>query len=287
MEENNVKGNNVNPAPKKGKSWKGVTLGGFPGILLGVGAIAGAQVFAKKVPFVNTADGKGEAEAEAEAADAVSPEVKEEKELTFEEAFNEAREEQGPDGVFEWNGGVYSTHTQEEMEAMTPEEQQAVVDNSGVEIPADQIETLPTDDNPAVMNTNGGAEESAGTDAYASNLESGDDDVHVVGVSEYEGHSMAQVDLDNDGYSDVSVVDMDDDGQLSGADLMMDEEGNMATLAELSTDSGEGEDSEYVNMDGDSTYENTDELASSGDDSFLDNPEVAEDMPDYMNDAIV
>lgn len=41
--------------------------------------------------------------------------------MTFSEAFATARQEVGPSGVFEWNGGTYGTYYADEWDAMSPE----------------------------------------------------------------------------------------------------------------------------------------------------------------------
>ena len=308
MEENSVKGNNVNPVSKNksGKLWKGVVFGDFPGILLGIGAIAGIHVFAKKVPFVNIAEGNDETADAANGANnansgsenVVAPNSEANNpldEMSFEEAFMASRSAQGPDGIFMWHGGVYSTHTQDEWDAMAPEKQNEAVTNAGVETPASEVDQLPTDENPEprvsgmepeVLVAGGEGNGETGIEGVE-----GDDNVAIVGVSEVDGHVAAQVDIDGDGELDITIVDMDDNRELSAQDMIIDNEGNSGTYAELASDPNgnavEGENADYASNGDSSTYDNTDDLAASGDDSFLDNPEVAEDMPDYMNDAIV
>lgn len=44
--------------------------------------------------------------------------------MSFREAFSAARAEVGPGGVFEWRGGIYSTYTAEEWNAMSPAERE-------------------------------------------------------------------------------------------------------------------------------------------------------------------
>ena len=45
--------------------------------------------------------------------------------MSFDEAFAAAHDEVGPGGVFEWHGNVYNTYTDEEWNALSPEEQDA------------------------------------------------------------------------------------------------------------------------------------------------------------------
>ena len=136
------------PSEKKQEdsSWKYVTLGGVPGILLGAGMLYAGQVSAQALA----------AEAEAvEVVDDDSIEVENEAEeptdivepvdaaslvpdslnvahvsdsMSFGEAFAAARAEVGPGGVFYWHGGVYGTYYADEWNAMTDEQKNAMAD---------------------------------------------------------------------------------------------------------------------------------------------------------------
>ena len=61
----------------------------------------------------------------------------------------------------------------------------------------------------------------------------------------------------------MAIIDVDDSGGLSDPDVLVDDQGNMATYGELNNEPD-------PNL-----------LAS------MENPNVAPDMPDYMNDANV
>ena len=97
-----------------------------------------------------------------------------------------------------------------------------------------------------------------------------DDVVRIVGYGEFDGHMVRGLDLDGDNLADVAVIDVDDSGDLSRDDIVVEEgNGNMSTYGELHdfamSHLGEGHDDIHDNMP---------------------NPDVAEDMPDYMDDAI-
>ena len=97
-----------------------------------------------------------------------------------------------------------------------------------------------------------------------------DDVVRIVGYGEFDGHMVRGLDLDGDNMADVAVIDVDDSGDLSRDDIVVEEgNGNMSTYGELHdfamSHLGEGHDDVHDNMP---------------------NPDVAEDMPDYMDDAI-
>ena len=84
-----------------------------------------------------------------------------------------------------------------------------------------------------------------------------------MGYGNVEGHTAVALDLDNDGQADVAIIDVDDSGNLSNPDVVVDGNGNMATYGDIV---------------------NTPEPNLS---ASLENPDVAPDMPDYMNDVMV
>ena len=71
---------------------------------------------------------------------------------------------------------------------------------------------------------------------------------------------MVGYDTNNDGQADVAIIDVDDNGRPSEQDIITDGE-NAITLGELNQEA------------------DPNQLAS------MENPDVAPDMPDYMNDA--
>lgn len=98
------------PKTKSGL-WKGVVIGGVPGILLG----SAGSLFAANA-----------AEEEQVTEETETPEVgvaqNVNDEMSFADAYAAAREELGAGGVFVWNGNVYNTYNQEEWEALSDEE---------------------------------------------------------------------------------------------------------------------------------------------------------------------
>jgi hypothetical protein len=90
-----------------------------------------------------------------------------------------------------------------------------------------------------------------------------DSDVHIVGYGEVQGHVAVGLDTDGDGQADVAIIDVDDSGSLSNPDVLVDRQGNTATYGEL-------------NSEPDPNLQ-----------ASMENPDVAPDMPDYMNDANV
>lgn len=273
---------------KEGSAWKQVTLGGVSGILMGAGLLYAGQVVAQEL-------GKEEAPEEGKPEDVAIPEQGEtshtlenglkvaavNEELSFGEAFEQARAEVGPGGVFHWHGGIYNTYTADEWNAMTIDQKHDFAQQVQPEIHPDELST-PTDANTHVVvehhvyhhheeaPTAPEVHEAAATSEdvqvveqqIAQNFDMGDD-VHIVGYANVEGHLAVGYDTDADGQADVAIIDVDGNLRPSDADVIMDREGNMATLGDLNE---EPDPNQLTSME---------------------NPDVAPDMPDYMNDATI
>lgn len=112
----------------KNVGWEAVAIGGTAGILIGGAAMLATSLTAEasKPEIIPTED-----LGETESLEIAPPEIPTETEasqpsvtvvsggLSFSEAFREARAEVGPGGVFTWHGGVYSTYTADEWDAMS------------------------------------------------------------------------------------------------------------------------------------------------------------------------
>lgn len=256
-------------AKKTNGAWKHVTLGGVSGILMGAGLLyAGQAVAANKAEVVNN-ENATDAQQTENATETSLPVAQMHNEMSFGEAFAAARAEVGPGGVFLWHGGIYNTYTAEEWDAMTPEQKDEFAHQVNPEIQADEIPT-PTDHHPdiataptvhetedvSVVN----ASDSQTDQQVANNFEQ-EGDVHIVGYTNVEGHLAVGYDTDGDGLADVAIIDVDDNQEVSAPDIIMDNEGNMATIGDVMAEPADAQ------------------MAS------MENPEVAPDMPDYMNDA--
>ena len=272
---------------KEGSAWKQVTLGGVSGILMGAGLLYAGQAAAQEL-------GKEETLEEGKTEDVAAPEPGETShtlenglkvaavndDLSFGEAFAQARAEVGPGGVFHWHGGIYNTYSADEWNAMTIEQKHDFAQQVQPEIRPDELST-PTDANTQVVvvhhvyhheeaPTTAEVHEAAASseDVHvvdqqtAQNFEQ-DGDVHIVGYANVDGHLAVGYDTTGDGQADVAIIDVDDNHQLSDADIIVDNQGNAATVGEV------------VNAD------DPNQLAS------MENPDVAPDMPDYMNDAML
>lgn len=272
---------------KEGSAWKQVTLGGVSGILMGAGLLYAGQAAAHEL-------GKEEAPEEGKTEDVVAPEPGETShtlenglkvaavndDLSFGEAFAQARAEVGPGGVFHWHGGIYNTYSANEWNAMTIEQKHDFAQQVQPEIRPDELST-PTDANTHVVvehhvyhhegtstatevhETAGASEDVQVVDQQTAQNFEQDGDVHIVGYANVDGHLAVGYDTTGDGQADVAIIDVDDNHQLSDADIIVDNQGNAATVGDV------------VNAD------DPNQLAS------MENPDVAPDMPDYMNDAMI
>lgn len=265
--------NGQQESKKEGGSWKHVTLGGVSGILLGAGlSYAGQTIAATKtdVPEEN-ADATGTEAQQADTATETALSVAQmHNDLSFGEAFAAARAEVGPGGVFIWHGGIYNTYTADEWNAMTPEQKNDFAHQVNPEVRAHEVPT-PTDAHPdVVVQPVAGVHPVSDTSdvqvveqQIAQNFDMGDD-VHIVGYANAEGHLVVGYDSTGDGQADVAIIDMDDNFAPTDADVIMDREGNMARLGDLNNEPDPNQMT-----------------------AAMENPDVAPDMPDYMNDANV
>ncbi len=122
----------LTPKKKKGNAGVIVGVGAAAGVLLGAaGAILSAN--AAEQPPVD--DGNTEENTNTEKSvdndttsgiidDSIDVAESVNDDMSFSEAFQEAREEVGPGGAFEWHGNIYSTFTAEEWNEMSAEEKE-------------------------------------------------------------------------------------------------------------------------------------------------------------------
>lgn len=125
--------------------WKEVMIGAVPGIILGTfgkignskASVASNETVLDSIPFIDVKNENNETDESAtvEAVTSVS-EVNTASEvaviacdidddMTFSQAFAEARAEVGPGGVFIWHGNVYSTFIHDEWTSMDNAARQA------------------------------------------------------------------------------------------------------------------------------------------------------------------
>ena len=271
-------------------------IGSAAGILLGAGAI-----------YAVSGEEKQDAASTASSPTADKQPVKVgevSEDMSFTDAFNSARAQVGPGGVFHWHGGIYSTYTTDEWDQMTAESRESYAQTVKPEIKAGEMENAYVaeahtvahshvadhDDVQTVSHESAQATVQQQTDvepAYVAASQShqeattSDDDVHVVAQGTVQGHAAAAVDLNGDGDADVAVIDVNDNQVLDDPDVVVDQQGNMATVGQLAEAAGQQPDdgTDYAMQHDDSLDPNIQQVA------YGENPDVSPDMPDYMNDA--
>lgn len=282
---------------KPSNSWKKITFGTTSGILLGAGAIYAVSTYGKN----------DENELTDNVVKSQSENIKVAKVddgLSFSDAFNEAREQVGPGGVFRWHGGLYGTYNEKEWEALSDADKADYAQTIRPEIRADEIVTERiSEEHPDVVgNTTANgeiADNAEGVHVVPQSIsEQGnelnacddqttyetDDGVHIVGQGTVEGHAAVAVDVTGNGEADVAVIDINDNCVIDDPDVVIDREGNYATMGQIA-DAQDNQNSEegigYASNDiNDATDPNMQQTA-------YENPDLSPDMPDYMDDADV
>ena len=188
------------------KTWKPVTIGGFTGILMGAGAMHFAQSIAS-----TTSVNEEEQAAGTKSLD----------DLSFREAFETARADMGPGGVFSWHGKLFNTYTAEEWNAMSQKDKELFAQQVKPEVSVEDVDTRDL----AISNeTNGSVAEASNDITQNSEIE--------VKVVEEEDLTMASVKVD-DKQNAETVSSLDDDVRVIGygdIDLV---NGNSVTVEEL------------------------------------------------------
>ncbi len=232
--------------PKGDDTWKKVGIGGVTGILIGAGALYAGNALA-----ANGDDDKAaELPKEANVAGGQS----------FSDAFNEARAQVGPGGVFRWHGRLYNTYTEEEWDNMSAEEKHAFAQAVAPEVNANDAYAQTGNDDVHVAHTTahvvdhheaGGGARAASNDEHKADDTAkhdthdtphgtqGDDDVHVVGVGQVQGHTAVALDLNGDTQADVAIIDINDNQRVDEADIVIDRQGNAATMGDLARAAGQ------------------------------------------------
>lgn len=284
--------NNVKPVEKTKKkdktAWKSCLVGGISGIVLGAGgAFAGSELSAAEIAdSQQETSGTDDTGAEVHDVAPVAKSVSDD--MSFAEAFAEARHEVGPGGVFSWHGQVYSTYTQNEWEGMSDEQRHEYSDSvaeadvkpdpytpevagetSGDEVIS--VEEVPAEGTPAeetgdndddvipVETTENGTETDIQVVAV-NEVELEDGETGYVGVGQVDGHYAEFQDADGDGVVDQIGVDSNDNGVIE-ADEVVSVEGENIQISDLA---------DIVATD--------EQIPMPDDDLYT-------DMPDYTNDA--
>lgn len=269
------------PRAKKSGAWKSVIIGGVPGVLLGTAGTA----FAQEVIDVNHQDEPNEDASNTNVEHIEPQEVgvgmaeSVNDDMSFGEAFDAAREEVGPGGVFEWHGNLYNTYSAAEWESMSDEDRQEFAnsvyntqneDNSEVEeqgqspmeLGANNVVEGNGEQEPAELTNSETTSEGEVSEEEVIDVQvhevgsvtSEDGEILNVAVASVDGHDAAFVDVNNDGYVDGVLVDSNDDGIIEDNEVIETPDSDI--------------DMSYLAM-----------MAESPEDSMYDG------TPDYTNDA--
>lgn len=272
-----------------GNLWKKVTLGTISGILLGAGGIRAVDHLetalneedADASASENTADTESSAPVYAQA-----PMAHVSDRMSFDEAFAAARAEVGPGGVFAWHGGIYGTYSADEWESMSDAQRTAFADSVHPEVTPQYVQvaqmseahpdvvlTSHVIDSPAkddeLLQTDDVAMRPAINEEDVIDDGTSDDDVRILGHGEVQGHSAVALDLTGNDEADAVIIDVDDSMTLNEPDVVVFREGAVTTIGDIA------DGTPPVWIDEGPAMTN------------MENPEVAPDMPDYMDDAAI
>lgn len=296
--------------------WQQVTIGGVTGILMGAAGMYAANAFAGEQPQQSETSQSTNATGTNSHTAANGLRVAEvDQNLSFGRAFAAARAEVGPGGVFHWHGNIYNTYTAEEWNSMTPAEHSHFAQQVRPEIQpgegrphratahhhhddiAAKQETdrqEPAKQEPAKQEPTKQEQEQIANDhkpqergsVPVSKPSDDEPEVHFLGVERVEtdhgamnvGHmvigqqDVALIDVDDNQVFDVMAADRNNNGKLEENEVV-DISARQLTVTDFAVASAQ-------QQNGDATAQT--ELASQ-----TSQDHIADDMPDYMNDADV
>lgn len=196
--------------------------------------------------------------------------------LSFGEAFAQARAEVGAGGVFHWHGGLFNTYTETEWNAMSALDRSDFAQQVAPEVHHrldffDDMAYQTTQD-PDVVIVNDPEQtpepdiQILGVQQYVDE----DGSVMNAGFASVDGEPVVMIDVEGNGVFDGMWHDVNHNGQME-ADEVIDISDSGATVDEFA---------EMASAQGGST----DDMFNSGD-SVTPQDELAQDMPDYTNDV--
>lgn len=154
--------------------------------------------------------------------------IDEDDDKSFDEAFQDAREQLGAGAAFRWHGGVYSTFTEEEWNNMSPEEREAY--NQKVEpLMTDEDHNANNYQHHAAPTTHQEPERPAQPTKPEPPTPQNNDEIKIeeeevtelngqkviVASGTHNGKPMVLIDVDRDGTYDLMVEDQNNDGNIS------------------------------------------------------------------------
>lgn len=282
------------------QGWQAVAIGGVTGILIGAGGMYAADAFAAgEEPEANTdeetateSDGQATAESQAndngqQMADNELQVAEVDQNLSFGEAFAAARAAVGPGGVFHWHGGVYGTYYAEEWNSMTPAERAAFAQQAQPEVRTEESAHRYDTAQYQREDDTKKQEDPENHDEPENHDKEEEPEVRFLGVERVDtengpwnvGHmvsgdqEVAFVDVDDDFVFDVRVSDSNHNGKFEGHEIQDISERNLTVTDFALASALQGPDAG--------------EPSQPGTVAHMQQDQIGEDMPDYMNDADV
>lgn len=269
-------------------AWKPVSIGGITGILMGAAGALAAQSVAAENPAEENPTADDETTSVPDGVQVA--EVRQN--LSFGQAFAEAREQVGAGGVFVWHGNIYNTFTAEEWNAMDSEQRNEFAQSvqplvSVAEQTAHSVASHTSSHTTSHTSTHTveHSEEQVVQDAQTVSEEGSDEpEVHFLGMETVHGDNgetvnvgrltvdnvaVALVDVDDDQVFDFRLTDLNNNGEVDEDEVQDISEAGLTiqdfnSLAEA---------------------EHAQEGAQLEQASLQQQDDLAPDMPDYMNDA--
>lgn len=271
-------------------NWQKVTIAGVTGIVMGAGAMYVGDAYAADESAASNEDDSVIQPATSHTAENGLRVAEVDQSLSFGEAFAAARAEVGAGGIFHWHGRTYNTFTENEWESMSDAEHHQFAQQVVPELQTNEIPSGHDHSSAQHHEIHHDQQEDVSQQPQVTQVsrEQEDDqsepEVHFLGVDQIQtddgqtinvGHmtiaeeEVALVDMDNDMIFDVAVSDSNHNEQI--------DEGEVIDISER----------QLSVTDFALATEQESESEMSAQPGFASNPQdqLAEDMPDYMNDA--
>lgn len=203
-------------------NWKPVSISGVTGVLMGAGTVYATQH--------SLISGAGAANTSARLREVTADDSQ-----SFKQAFDAARDEVGPGGVFHWRGNIYNTYTSDEWDTMSIEEKDQFAQQVNPEVSPADIDTTQLEESVhedvADLTDESVEEVKEETEDFAQNItEQPDSDVNI--VSDDSDVAMAVV-SDEEQVEELPGDDGDDDVRIIGTGEVTLANGNSVIVQEL------------------------------------------------------
>ena len=208
------------PAEKpKTARWKKMTIGGVTGIGLG---IVTAHALQPNEPEPEPQpepepypEPRPQPEPQPEPVEGMHVATSVDDNMTFGQAFAHARAEVGPGGMFEFEGELYSTFTEEEWDAMSPAQKNSFNEQVNAHIRANHHPDgmTPAQPQPVAAQENGISFEIVNV-GYSEEL-----GATVAQATLADGTAAVFLDTPNTPYVEIMGIDVNHDGKIEGNEL--------------------------------------------------------------------